>query len=861
MIWHSSEFQDVLKELEVDQNKGLPNGVADMRLQKYGRNLYFSDSAPSFKKQFFKQLNNKFVYILIVIALISFGISLLYSQKDFYSPLLIIAIVLANAAISAYYNNKSMQSIRSLKVASIPKTKVLRDGIEKEIFSDELVPGDIILLSKGDYISADARVIESNLFRCNDFAVTGSNIPVEKRENIVLEDITEIALRNNMVFAGCSVVSGSAKAVVVETGKSTSLARNNYNIEEEEDSLPLQNSLDSIGNIINTVILVICSLCFIISLVINFRSELPFASVTVSSFLNALALAVAAIPEGLPAISTISIALGIQRFYSDRIIIKNTKALQIIGNTNVICCDKTGIITKNHMDVTCVFDGNNMIDTTEKDSATVSQLLKLATACTTLDNDYTEISIAKSCFDYTLMSSSDIDNAYPRLAVVPFDSERKTMTSINMIGGKTVAIVKGAPEILVKNCVNCNQDKILRANEIMASNELRVICIAIKHLNEVPANPVAEEIETDLQFAGLIGLYDPPRDESVDGIEICKNAGIKTIMITGDSVPTATAVARRVGILTDDTKVISGEELKLISNEQLFETIEDYSVYARISPEDKIRIIEAWQNKGKTVAVTGDGIEDAQALQKADVGCAVGKYSTDVSKGSADIIIENSLFSSIITAIKESRGFFANIKKCVSYLLSCNIAELLCYFLVLVIFGKAPFAAVQLLLINLLTDLTPIISLCTAKTHDDVLCENRNVAGRLFDKNTLISIILHTLFITLITIVSFVTVSDYTTAMTMAFVTMGLGQIFHSFNKFYDGSLIYSKIKKTDLIVISSIAIIFIISFLSLTPAGVIFGLGTLNFMQYFVALLLGISIIPFGEIIKIVLPTAAKQR
>ncbi len=857
MIWHSSQVSDVLKELDVNSEKGLSNGVADMRIKAFGKNIIKSVEKPSFKKHLLSQLKDRYVYILTVIAIISFVLSLVYNKADFYSPLLIIAIVFLNALITAYQMYKSDLALNSIKSITNPAATVIRDGIEKQIPSDELVPGDIMILKSGDYISADARLIEANNFACNEYVLTGEEIPANKKADATYEDISPINIRANMVFSGCVVVYGSAKAVVVETGLSTEIGHNSaLNQQSGGDSLPIEEKLDSAGKIINALILLICAVIFILEVIFNFRN-IGFASTTVSALLNAMALAVSAIPEGLPAISTIAVALGIERIIKEEIIIKKVSALEVLGKTTVICADKTGIITKNSMELKKVFDGENSAEITEIGLSDKQQLiLKLAANCSTLENDSTENSIKNACIKHCNITSEELDNLFPRVALVPFDSERKTMTSVNMINGKPVAIVKGAPENLADKFVNIDAKTVLEQNESMAAEALRVVCIAIKPLEEIPANPSAELIEKSLTFVGLLGLDDPLRISTIDAIKSNEKAGIKTIMITGDNITTAKAIARRVGILKDGTMAISGAELAQISDEELVNTIGNYSVFARLNPDDKLRIISAFQANGETVTVTGDDFKDVQALASADIGCAMGRLGTDVTRGNADIIIKNSHFDSIVNAIKESRGLFANIQKAVAFLLSCNIAEIAVYFIALLIFKNPPITAVQLLWINLLTDCAPVIALATSKAEESVMDNTPlSLNGRIFDNRTMIDIAIQAVFMTATTLAAYFIgykSGNIQIATTSAFCVLALSQVFHTFNIRTSESIFKSHLSFNDFMFVSCILIAFIILFLVFTPAGAVFGLTLLKTKYAVISILLSIAIIPFCELLKI---------
>ena len=857
MIWHSTASEEILRELEVDDKKGLPNGVADMRLKEYGINVIARVERPTYFKRFLGQLKSKTVIALIVISLLSFAVSLMYNEADFFAPLLIIAIVLINAAVSAYHLHNCDNALDSMKSITNPSVTVMREGIVRTVDSSILVPGDIILLETGDFISADARIIESNEFRCNESMLTGDEVPVEKSGEGVYEDITAIENRLNMVFSGTSVVHGNAKAVVVATGLNTEIGRTSAILQQTgEKTLPLEGELDGIGKIVNIIILSICLIVFIIGMVLNFNSG-NFASTTLKMLMNAVALAVAAIPEGLPAIATIVIAIGIKRIVEDKIIIKDSEALEWLGKTNVICADKTGVLTRNKMKLAKIFDGDKLTDIeNEPIDEKTALVLKLATACSTLNNDSTEDAIKKACLAYNSMSEKDIESFFPKLAVIPFDSERKTMTVITMINERPFAIVKGAPEIVVPNCVGCKAEEILKLNSALCNDALRIVAIAIRPLDNIPANPNPEDIEHSLTFVGLLGLYDPPRDNVVEDIKICEQAGIKTVMITGDNLATACSVASKIGILKDGDKAVTGEELSGMSDEELAEKVSDFSVYARVSPNDKLRIVKALQQAGNVVTITGDSVQDADALAAADVGCAIGKFGADVAKGSADIVISNNRFESILCAVKESRGLFDNIKKSVYYLLSCNFAELITILFGMIIFGVAPLAAVQLLWINLLTDCAPAISLSMERAEDSAMRRNPYTAlGKIFDLSTVVSIIIQSAFIAVMTLIAYgIGVKDGgAAAMTMAFAVLGMSQIFHCFNSKLEGTLINKRLFSNRFLNFAAALTLFVIIFLVLTPAGYLFGMTTLSFGQFMLSLLFSFLILPLCEIIKLV--------
>lgn len=859
MIWHSSDVNSVIKELGVNDKNGLNNAEVDERLEIYGRNIISKLEKKSFLSLFLSQLKSKMVIFLLIVAVVSFVLSLIYEPANAFSAILIIAIVIINALVSSYQLYSCNNTLENIKTSSNPVAIVLREGVLRNVDASDLVPGDIIMLEAGDLVPADARIIESNEFRVNEALLTGIEVPTEKNENLILDEITVLENRANMVFSGTSVAHGSAKAIVTATGLATEVGKTNAILEQTgQNKLPFETQLQGISHLINIIVLAVCGLIFLISVIQNFSAQ-NFADMTVSMLLNAVVLAVAAVPEGLPAITTIVIAIGIKQMLSDKILVKDASAAELLGKSDVICCDKTGVLTRNKMVVAKTFDGKRLIDLREEAiDENAALLIKVAAACSTLSNDSTEFAIQNTCLAYNSMSKADIDAFFPHIAEIPFDSDRKTMSVITMINEKAFAIVKGAPESVIPNCRGNNAELLLKVNDALANEAFRVVAIAMRPLDGIPANPSAEDIEQDLSFVGLIALDDPPRAGVVEEIKALDKAGIKTIMITGDNPVTASVIARRIGILKDNTEVITGAELNEISDEDLAQNIEKYSVYARVSPQDKVRIVKAWQDNGKIVTITGDSLHDADALALADVGCAIGKFGADVAKGNADIIISNNRFDSVVKAIKESRGLFSNIKKSVFYLFGCNVSELLAMLVCTLIFKSPIVSAAQLLWINLLTDSAPAISLSMEKAEEGVMESYANTKIRkIFTPKTLIFLSIQSVYLAVMALIAFSLgkdFGDYSNAMTMTFVTMSLSQMFHVLNNKFASTLIGKKIFTNNFMNISLLTGLIIVLFLVFTPAGAVFGLTSLSFVSFLVCLALAISIIPFTEIIKFIM-------
>ena len=856
MIWHSAQVNEVLNELKTNSESGLLNGVADERLETYVKNIITRAEKPSLIKRFLDQLKSKTLIALVIISLLSFVVSLIYSQSNSYFALIIIGIVILNAFISAFHLFTCDNAFDDIKQITIPTVNVLRDGIIKNINSSELVVGDIILLAEGDYVTADARLIETNELRCNESSLTGEDIPVEKDANALLEDIVNLPMRKNMVFSGTTVIHGNAKAVVVATALNTESGMATAIMEQTgSNTLPVQNELDLIGKIVNTVILVVCVLFFLIGMIRNFNSSAPFALTTLNMLLNSVALAVAAIPQSLPAIATIVIATGTGRILNDKIILKDSKAFETIGKTNVICSDKTGILTHKKMSLSKIYNGKKvtdlLIDSVDEQTAIV---LNLAAACSTLQNDSTEDAIEEACLNYNSKSKVDINALFPKLTYIHFDSHRKCMTVITMINERPFAIVKGAPEMVIPKCNTAKSEELFKVNDELANDGLRVVCIAMRPLDSIPANPNSVDVECNLTFVGLLGLTEPIRQRAIEDIIACKKAGIKTVMVTGDNINTAKAIARKMGLISDDSEAIDGVQISEMSDIELIENVDKYSVFARITPSDKLRIVKAFKAKNMIVTVTGDSINDAETLAVADVGCAIGQYGDDVAKGNADIIILKNNFGSIVKALKESRGFYSNIRKIVYYLCSCNFAELLFMLIGILAFKVPVLIAVQFLLINLLTDCAPAISLSMEKAEDSVMNGNSFAAqSKIFNVKAFCSVIIQSIFIALITLTAYI-IGNNTSALiatTMAFATLGISQILHCLNNKFENTIFNKKLFSNKFMNNAVFATLFVVMFLVFTPFGFSFGLTILTFGEFLISLLLALLIIPFSELLK----------
>ncbi|MBR4910808.1 MAG: cation-transporting P-type ATPase [Clostridia bacterium] len=859
MIWHSSDVESVLNELSVDKNNGLPNGVAYERLDKYGKNQTAELKPVSFLRRFLTQINKKSVYALTVISLICVVFSSIYGNND-YSYLLIIAFAVLNALITAAILYSCDRASYVQKAASIPTCTVLREGVQRTIPANELAIGDIVILEEGNYIPADVRLIETNAFRCNELALTGEIVPVDKDAEAILEDIVPCTGRTNMAYSGCNVTHGYAKAVVVETGVNTEI----YKLASVSDKRlaavsGIEKKLSFIARVLNVAVVILCAIAFIIGMILTNNSSEHFAQRTVNTLLNSVALGIAAIPECIPYITILVTALGAVRLIKHGIIVKNTAALEKTAKTTVLCADKTGVFTKNRMKLNSVFNGEELKKPTDgKLDAKSSMIIRLAVACSMLENDNTESAIEDACITYGGMSKEEIGNAYPRLAYIPFDSDRRMMTSINIIDGKPFAVIKGAPEAIIEKCAGLDKEAVTETCDKLAKSAYRLICVAIKPLDEIPANPDPESIECDLKFLGIICLEDPPRSEASVDIEFCRNNGVNVIMITGDNLSTALAVAEDIGIIASENEAITGAELDEIDDDELKKVIGNYKVFARISPAQKLRIVNTLKSNGETVTVTGGGLDDADVLSVSDVGMAIGQNVNDVAKGNADVIINKNNFSLITSVFRECYGLFDNIKKTVCYMLSSNSSEILIYLCCMLIFKMPPLLAVQLLFINLLTDSLPAISLTVQPADRHRYSNNlRIIKAKLFDANTVLGIILESVILTGCGIAAFAIGRTYGDgdgiAYTLTFLTVILSQAFHLFNFVSDDSVIYTRYKRNKFAILSALATVLITVILCATPAGGFLGLTPLNSDQILTGFALSLIIIPFCEIIKLV--------
>lgn len=879
MAWHNKSLSEVEKNLSTNFATGLSQAEVEKRVLQYGKNEMTAKKKRSLVARIFDQFKDFMVIILLIAAAISVITTILSDHGEWIEPIVIIGIVLLNAFLGVYQESRAEAALDALKTLSAPLAKVIRDGKQETVKSSELVPGDVIVLEAGDFVPADSRLIESASLRSDESALTGESVPAEKEADSIADEKAGVGDRHNIIHSGCAVVYGRARAVVVSTGMNTEMGKIAALIDSTEDNeTPLQVKLTKLGKTLGIIALFICAIIFVVGIL--FPSEdmlaMDLPEKLLSMFMTSVSLAVAAVPEGLPAIVTIVLAIGVQRMVKKNAIIRRLPAVETLGSASVICSDKTGTLTQNRMTLVKLYDGKETVDLVaepnQNSNESVLKVLTYAALCCDADvvmdgerevhiGDPTETGIVAAAKKYAGFDKAKASLDMARVSEIPFDSDRKLMTTINKIDGKLYAVVKGAPDILISRCTNFDSEAALKANADLGSQALRVLGVAIKELDSVPQKLVASEVEKDLTFIGLVGMIDPPRPEAFEAIKICKSAGIKVVMITGDHIATATAIAKQLGILESEEQAMSGAQLRELSDEQLFENIEKYTVYARVSPEDKIRIVKMWQKKDHVAAMTGDGVNDAPALKAADIGCAMGIAGTDVAKGAAAMTLTDDNFATIVTAVGEGRGIFDNIRKAVNFLLACNLGEIISVFIAILI-GSAyagwgtPLTPLMLLWINLVTDGLPALALGMEPVEKDVMNRKpRKKHESIFSGGLGIDVLWQGLVIGGITLVAYASGIKYghQYAQTMAFAVLAISQLFHAMNVRSSKHSLFKIGFFTNKYMVAaftgSLALMLIVL---LTPARQIFKLATLLGSSWILVVCLAVLPFVIAEIVKL---------
>ena len=801
MTFHSQSADETLKELSAQPQTGLSASKAAALLAQYGENRLKEKKKKTNLQRFLEQFKDVMILILLAAALISFVIACIEGNPiEFFEPALILIIVVLNAVMGMLQESKAEKALDALKSMSAPHARVIRDGEEKIIDAAGLVPGDIIKLEAGDFVPADARLLKSVSLKSEESALTGESVPSEKDAQSQVKEDAPLGDRSNMVFSGCSITYGTALAVVTQTGMNTEMGKIAGLLEgEEETQTPLQKKLAQLGKYLGFMALAACAVIFIVGLINGIN--------VLEIFMTAVSLAVSAIPEGLPAIVTIVLAIGVQRMVKKNALIRRLPAVETLGSASVICSDKTGTLTMNRMTLTKAYiDGAAQPEEIgSSNSESIKKLLSFASLCcdgSVIFNqdgsqqhigDPTETSIIAAAHKNGI-EIDELNKSCPRLAELPFDSDRKLMSTINRIDGKNIVIVKGAFDVMSSRCISGNLEKAKEITEQMSSDALRVLAVGYKEISQAPDSPTAQELENGLAFMGLVGMIDPPRPEARQAVAVCRRAGIKPVMITGDHIVTASAIAEELGILEQGDRAITGAELDGMTDQELDKEVVNISVYARVSPENKIRIVKAWQRNGHVVSMTGDGVNDAPALKAADIGCAMGITGTDVAKGAADMTLTDDNFATIVDAVKEGRGIYANIKKVIGFLLGTNIGEVITVFAAMLLWHKSPLMSMQLLWINLVTDSLPAIALGMENVEADVMEHKPRPKNEgIFAHGLGVRVVLQGLMFAILTLIGYkageIVTQTAAGGQTLAFMVLALSQIVQAYNMRSEHSL------------------------------------------------------------------------
>lgn len=791
-MWHTLSTKEVERKMGTNLQLGLSHRQVEERRQKYGANRLEEQKKKPIILKFLEQFKDFMIIILLIASVISAVVTKMEGNNDYFDSIIIIAIVVFNAIMGLVQEAKAEKSLEALKKMSAPTCKVRRGGEIITIKGEETVPGDIVLLEAGNYVPADCRLISAFDLKIEESSLTGETMPCLKASDCILPEKAALGDMNNLAFATTVVVNGHGEAIVTDIGMNTKVGKiAKMIITNETPETPIQKKLGQVGKSLGIGCLIICLFIFVIGILKRIEP--------IEMFMTSVGLAVAAIPEGLPAIVTIMLSIGVTKMAKKNSIIRKLPAVETLGSSSVICSDKTGTLTQNKMQVTKIVNHQGEVTNNE----VARKILELGAMCTDVEigeiskeltGEPTEVAIVDRALKENI-NKQELYQTMQRVTDIPFDSNRKMMTTIHKISSGYRIITKGAPDVLLKHCTKVYENgkmvsltssllsQIEKQNNQMADQALRVLAIAYLDVSTIPAK---SEIEQNLVFVGLVGMIDPPREGVKEAVATCTRAGIKTVMITGDHIATAKAIAKELGILKGRDLAITGEELDKISQPVLQKNIMQYSVFARVTPEHKVRIVQAYQSTGAVVAMTGDGVNDAPALKNADIGIAMGKNGTDVAKNAADMVLTDDNFVTIVEAVKQGRNIFDNIKKAVHFLIATNIGEIVTIFLGLLLGLKSPLLAIQLLWVNLVTDSLPAIALGLEAPDKDIMSRKpRDSRKGIFADGLWSKIFVEGTMLGVLTLVAFSignSLYGIEVGRTMAFVSLGLLELVHSFN-------------------------------------------------------------------------------
>ena len=865
---YKQTIEEVRKVTEADPDTGLSSQEVDERRKKQGLNKFNEAPKESMIKKFFRSLSDFTTIVLLIAAVISFYTAFATEHGDLFEGLLIIAIVVINSVLSIVQEGNAEKALESLQDMNKQTATVIRDGKVTTVESEQLVVGDILVLESGDAISADARLIESSQLRVEESVLTGESEAVEKDAAFVAKEDESLGDQLNMVFKGCTVVAGRGKAIVTAIGMATEMGKIADLLNENTmQKTPLQVRLNQLGKRISMIALAAAALVFVIG---ELQGE-PLLEM----FMTSISLAVAAVPETLTVIVTLTLAYGVQKMARKHAIIRQLPAVETLGTANVICSDKTGTLTQNEMRVRRVWSKDDEVTNIE-DSMTNSamEILKMAALCTDVtveqeDDDLvikgnpTEVAIVRAV-EENYHTKAELEEKYPRVNELPFDSERKMMTTVHQMGEKYISITKGAFDVLAPRFSSGDVEQAGIVNDRFGKRALRVIAVGYATYDEEPQDISSEALEKDLHLIGLIGMIDPPRPESKGAIKRAKKAGIKTVMITGDHVVTASAIAKELGILNDPSEALSGSELHQLSDEELDARVKSLSVYARVTPEDKIRIVKSWQRTGAVVAMTGDGVNDAPALKASNVGCAMGITGTDVAKSAADMILTDDNFATIVDAVSQGRSVYQNIRKAINFLLSCNISEIFIVLIAMLLGWGAPVTAVQLLFVNVVADGLPGFALGREPAEHGIMDQPPIPKNEgIFARGLLQKIAINAGVFTIVTLFGYYlgsyvdTISPWVDAsqhvgQTVAFLILAYSSILHVFNVRSSQSIFKVNLATNKALFEMALLALAITTAVALLPfTQELFGLVHISLNHWFLVGILSIVPIAVNELIK----------
>ena len=876
MKHYCEEKESVLGALSSDRESGLSASEAAKRLEENGKNKLAAAKKKSIIRRFFEQLADPMIIILIVAACISGALSIYHltqgEEGEFVDVIIIMAVVIINAVLGVFQESKAEKAIEALQEMSAAQSKVLRDGKVVHIPSEDLVVGDVILLEAGDAVPSDGRVLECASLKIEEAALTGESLPVTKTEEVlkIAENSKDVPLgdRKNMVYMGSTVVYGRGVAVVTATGMDTEMGKIAGALAQaEEGQTPLQIKLGQLSKILTWLVLGICGIVFGVQLIRN-AGNFGFELV-LNSFMVAVSLAVAAIPEGLAAVVTVVLSIGVTNMSKRNAIIRKLTAVETLGCAQIICSDKTGTLTQNKMTVVDYFGEEEKRIAIGMALCSDAELFEDGS----LTGEPTETALVVWA-NKLEEKKYELKTSYPRVGEAPFDSNRKMMSTVHARGNEFIQYTKGAPDVVIDRCAyyleNGNptpmtaayKAQILAANKAMADRALRVLACAERVWTEKPATMDAESLETELCFTGLCGMIDPVRLEVKDAIDHCLEAGIRPIMITGDHIDTAIAIAKELGILNENVRAISGSQLDEMDDETFEKEFQGIGVYARVQPEHKTRIVNAWRNVGKVTAMTGDGVNDAPSIKAADIGVGMGITGTDVTKNVADMVLTDDNFATIVGAVEEGRRIYSNIRKAIQFLLASNMSEVISIF-VATLLGFTILQPVHLLWINLVTDTFPALALGMEKAEDDIMKQPpRSSKAGIFSDGMGVDVLYQGLLVSILVLVSYFVghfiemgnweITNSTHGTTMAFLTMSMAEIFHSLNmRSQRGSLFAMKKQNTALwlAAVGSFALTVIVC--AIPPVAVAFGFEPIGLIELALAILIGLLVIPVVEIVK----------